>query len=124
MSTTAQDAPSAPEGTLENTPAHGKAPGSPGFRLLAKAAFVLYAAAWVAVVVGDVAGLGLGSRDRRIGVAIAMLGVSFMLLSVVATGMRGAFSRGPSHPIPPLVRAVILAIGALLLVKGVRLLFP
>lgn len=56
-------------------------------------------------------------------VGLAVLGLSFMAMSFIATGVRGAFvRRGPIRPPTNTERAIISLVGLAALIKGLRML--
>jgi hypothetical protein len=57
-------------------------------------------------------------------IGLALLGLLFMVVSFVATGVRGAFSRrGPSRPPTQTERVIFFLVGLAAFIKGLRMLF-
>jgi hypothetical protein len=52
-----------------------------------------------------------------------VIGIAFMFFAFFATGIRGAFSRGPSHPISTTGRIIIFLAGAAVFVDGFNRIF-
>jgi hypothetical protein len=57
-------------------------------------------------------------------IGLAILGLFFMVMSFIATGVRGAFShQGPSRPPTKTERVICFLVGLAAFIKGLRMLF-
>jgi hypothetical protein len=56
-------------------------------------------------------------------IGLAALGLFFIVMSFIATGVRGAFSRQPGIPPTRTHRVIFFLVGVAAFVKGLRMLF-